>query len=172
MGKRPTSLSAALRRQFSLIGQGQVPQPYAQWVPRGAVPKGQFTVESVPALGSHGMTNQADRTIRLRPDATRDDFRHELGHEFDFTVMTPAARAGFQKIMGLRGPWLAPDGGTPTQGSVDVPGEQFAEAYRAYSNNPRRVGTQPLYYGYNPSARQYRRVGALLNRAYRRSLAG
>lgn len=171
-------LHAAAVAPFALEGAPVDPR----WMPRRVpLPSGRFSVQRVPSgtgpaagRAARAWTDPGDRTVRLTSAATRDDFRHELGHEFDFTVMDDAARAGFQKIMGLKGPWMGPGGGTPVEGSQDVPGEQFAEAYRSLASD-RRLGqrgyidTQPHYYGFAPSAGQYRRLRGLLGRTYRRA---
>ena len=43
--------------------------------------------------------------VYVSPQATRWDFYMELGHQFDWTILTPNARARFTRLMGGGLPW-------------------------------------------------------------------
>lgn len=81
-------------------------------------------------------------------------FSHELGHRFDYRVMTPAARDAFRALIGTRRPWRA---------APNSPHEQFAEAYglclrhRVIARD-RDAGN----YGYWPTRGTHRRVCRLI----------
>jgi hypothetical protein len=95
-----------------------------------------------------------------REGSVRAVFFHELGHRLDYTVLTPARRARFQRLVGIPAtrPW---------RGSANPPAERFAEAYGlcALGREPRLPLTPTSLsdwingaYGYTPSVRAHRRV--------------
>jgi hypothetical protein len=102
-------------------------------------------------------------TIWFGRSADRGDFLHELGHQFDYNVMTDAARASFMRIARLSGPWRS--------ASPNPAHERFAEAYRMCALNPRRPDETQMGYLYEPSVRQHRRVCALIERTGKRPAA-
>lgn len=74
-----------------------------------------------------------DGQIWLMPDASRFDLRHELGHVFDFRVLTDPDRAYFTHLLGLDGDsWRATVAAVWTLPRAPVD-EIFADAYAACS---------------------------------------
>lgn len=182
-------LTAGLTLAFTLQGvhpagaatlvtpDGQTAQPYQAWADAAKVPTAPVTLIAtgggcpgepgrscaVPA----GNGYQAQIWLCTEPlcSAADDEF-HELGHQFDYAVMTPAARAAFLKIE--RRPTT-----TPWAGEAHAePHEQFAEAYRicawgwTYSHAASETG---IGYDYSVNDRQQRRACALINRVARRA---
>ena len=83
---------------------------------------------------------------------------HELGHVFDLRVLNNAERRGFKRIMGIRRRgWY---------GGVLPPAEWFADGYAGCAYRARiRRRQRTSAYGYQPTARQHRRVCLLITRA-------
>ena len=92
-------------------------------------------------------------------------WEHELGHLFDYQVLTDADRAAFQRIVGVTGAWRP---GTGAAG----PAEYFAVAYSqcALHRTVRRSNT--LGYGYRTTPRRHQAVCELIRSAYQRHAAG
>ncbi len=88
----------------------------------------------------------------------RSVFAHELGHIFDYRVMTPAARAAFQRVIGDGRPWRARGGNSAH--------EVFAEAYGLCLRHRsiRRTRGQGLL-GYLPSPTVHRRACRVIRQA-------
>jgi hypothetical protein len=89
-------------------------------------------------------------------------FMHELGHQFDFKVLTDADRAAFSDLIGDPGvPWHT-EGGNP-------PGEQFAEAFAYCSLHralPRGQSRLLLGYTYEPNREVFRLACRLIRDVY------
>ena len=85
-------------------------------------------------------------------------WQHELGHLFDYQVLTDADRAAFQRIIHLAGPWRP---GTGAAG----PAEFFAVAYSqcALHSSVRRAST--LGYGYRTTPKRHQAVCDLIRNA-------
>jgi hypothetical protein len=102
------------------------------------------------------------RTIFLRPGLRdpRGVLLHELGHVYDLRVMNNRDRGRFRRIVGARRSarkWW--------RGSRPL-AEQFAEAYSWCARYARIVSIKRYStYAYRPSARQHRRICALIVRA-------
>lgn len=81
---------------------------------------------------------------------------HELGHRFDYLVMTDAARAAFGRLMNDRRPW--------TQGPESLM-ERFASAYSACARHRIvRVLLLAGEYGYVVTGSEHRRACRLIRR--------
>lgn len=83
----------------------------------------------------------------------RRDFRHELGHQFDYFVMTDEARERFLAIMRDDRAWRS----TP-----ESPHERFAEAWRLCAATRRLPQYYNAAYGLKLTPRQFRRLCALI----------
>jgi hypothetical protein len=132
----------------------QRPQPYQGWVDAAHVPTppGAVTLRVAPcpvAQSAGGCVLRGRHEIFLSP-ASRDrrTLLHELGHIFDQTVMTPAARARFRALVGRRGAWAAVAGGDSAE-------EQFAEAYALCAQRRRLSDTHFGMYDYSPTPRRH-----------------
>jgi hypothetical protein len=79
-------------------------------------------------------------------------FKHELGHVFDAAYLTNADRGTFEYLAHLHQPWL---------GNTNPPVEQFAEAFR-YCAHSTRFPPRIVYFTYDPTVRQHRRMCAWL----------
>lgn len=81
---------------------------------------------------------------------------HELGHVFDFDVLTDQDRAEFQAIVGNARPWV------DTADYWESPNEQFAEAYRDCAVYGMQVTAWDIAsryaYSYEPSVKTQRTV--------------
>ncbi len=97
------------------------------------------STSSGPASGYRGNTNTVNRTITVYvcADDTPTDvagvLAHELGHAFDVMYLDGAARAAWQDLRGLDGPWW------PDSGAADfhVGAGDFAEAFaRLVADSP------------------------------------
>lgn len=131
---------------------------YQTWIDDAHMPT---PAVQVSVLGSTDLCRGLDACTRpgyvyLGPGATRDEVLHEMGHQFDYTIMTDAARAAFMKIMRLHGLWRSEYGNPPN--------EKFAEAYRMCAKNPLAPDEHLQGYLYDPTVRQHRRVCALIRR--------
>jgi hypothetical protein len=139
---------------------GPLFDPFQRWADRSAMPTptGKVTVLlHTDACGdAAACTTSLPPTIWFGKDADRGDFLHELGHQFDYSVMTDAARGSFMRILGLTGAWRS-SGPNPTH-------ERFAEAYRMCARDPRHPDDTRMGYLYEPTVRQHRRVCALIQR--------
>ena len=106
---------------------------------------------------------------------TRDRFArwHELGHVFDWQVLTDADRAWFTRLLRFppETPWWSDD--AMQEGEGVSPSEQFADAYAAcgMGRSPagRRVQSRVVVewttgYDYYPTVRQHQRICTLIVR--------
>jgi hypothetical protein len=147
----------------TLVGDdGQVAQPYQRWAERSLVPVvGRSVVVhgtgSCP--GSTGLTCAGNGEIWLvgyPGEWGRAAAFHELGHEFDFFVMTGVMRSRFAAIFG---------GGRRWWQDPSAPGEQFAEGYALCAMHATIKRRAWEAYDYRPTPAQHRRVCALIRRA-------
>lgn len=91
--------------------------------------------------------------IWFAPGSSRHDFRHELGHQFDYFEMTDSARAAFMKLIGVPGEWRS---------APNSPHEQFAEAWRMCAAVRRLPLEYWTGYGYDLTQRKHNRACALI----------
>ena len=136
------------------------PQPYQGWADELKLP----TTPGVVTLRLDGDGCPAVACALAQPatiwhlaGARRGDFHHELGHHFDYTVMTPDARGAFMEVMGLVGRAWRERGG-------NSPHERFAEAYRMCARSLLSADDRSQGYDYQPTRSQHRRVCALIVR--------
>jgi hypothetical protein len=154
----------------TIVGADGAPvfDPFQRWADRSAMPTppGKVTVllHTDVCGEAAACTTSLPPTIWFGTDADRGDFLHELGHQFDYSVMTDSARASFMRIVGREGAWRS-SGANPTH-------ERFAEAYRMCARDPRRPDDSRMGYLYEPSVRQHRRVCALIERTAARPSTG
>lgn len=90
----------------------------------------------------------------------RGMFLHEVGHHFDYQVMTDGDRDYFRGLIGDSRPWRA-DGG-------NSPHEVFAEAWRACAQYRTRPPAQigGWGYGFNPPPERFRTICRFIRNAY------
>jgi hypothetical protein len=161
--------AAPAAHAITVVGTDGAPafDPFQRWADRSAMPTppGKVTIDldTTTCDGAVACTTSLPPTIWFGPLADRGDFLHELGHQFDYYVMTDASRASFMRIAGVRGPWRT-DGANP-------PHERFAEAYRMCALNPRRPDEGQMGYLYEPTVREHRRACALIQRTGKRPAA-
>lgn len=129
-------------------GDGQpVGGHWQKWIDnsRAPTPPGQVTIwfRACPVEGwIAGACVIAPRTIYLPPEVfagrTRPILFHELGHVFDFTVLTDHDRNVFRGLFGIRRQWSTPAtlAGGRVAGDLTAR-ERFAEAYYACATGDR-----------------------------------
>lgn len=84
------------------------------------------------------------------PQRMRAEFSHELGHRFDYLVMTDRARDAFRTLVHDPRPWRT---------APNSPHEKFAEAYGlCLRHRTIRRAPNNLSYGYEVNATRHRRV--------------
>lgn len=118
---------------------------------------------------------EAGGTIYYNDQASPWDLAHEQGHAFDEEVLSNADRWRIRKVMriGNKGAWIA--GGFAPDGSSG-PDEKFADWYAnaalgwgpGFVNKTKRGPMEQWNSGYATSpvsARQYRRILKIINRA-------
>lgn len=84
---------------------------------------------------------------------------HELGHQFDYQVMSDFQRDWFRMFIGDPRPWRS---------SPNSPHEQFAEAYRTCAMLRTRSAWEFARGGgfnYDPPWRRHRRICLMIKRA-------
>jgi hypothetical protein len=101
--------------------------------------------------------------IYLSSHWNRRDLYHELGHQFDYWLLTPEDRMSFQTIMGDHRDW---------QSTPNSPHEQFAEAFALCGFDLKTLlkqGDGQILggYDYRPTPSQYLQVCHLLKFASR-----
>jgi hypothetical protein len=84
-------------------------------------PPGACTAPGTPIWLATYETLNSSLSEREQRAELRHTLMHELGHKFDYHLMTEDARARFVTLTGDRFPWRAEAGGSPS--------ERFAEAY-------------------------------------------
>lgn len=139
--------------------EGQVSRPYQRWADIARVPTPTGTVV-VDASGCPGLPLNPGCTLPWWPiylDAKIPDLRahflHELGHQFDYRVMTTTARRSFGRIFRDPRSWRQ---------SPNSLHEQFAEAYRYCARYRRMPIDTTTEYDYQPTQRQHQKVCALI----------
>jgi hypothetical protein len=145
---------------------GRTPQPYQQWVYEAKVPTVAGPVRLIGSmcpdrLNEYGCTGP-DQTIYLTRYPTlstlefRQEFLHELGHQFDYW-MPQWVRDRFQAIMRDQRPW---------RDVPNAPLEQFAQAYSLCglggSLARRYLKGNTGAYDYTPTTKQNRAVCKLI----------
>jgi hypothetical protein len=91
------------------------------------------------------------------PNEMRVAFAHELGHVFDYFVLTDANRLTFRRLVGDTRPWRSTGGNSPH--------EKFAEAYGLCFRHLTIGARHYEDYDYNPTPDLHRRVCSLIRRA-------
>ena len=139
--------------------------PYQRWIDRSKVPTVSGRVRIVlsgcpyrPTLAGCVYSNRL-RTVYIRRTVSdmRGTLYHELGHLFDFRLMSRGERRIYKRLVGQRGrAWF---------GGVNPPGEQFAEAYSLCASRRRLARTAHGHYGFRTSPRRHRAVCSLIRRA-------
>lgn len=150
-------------------GTGADISKYQKWVSKFkfALPTGQvklFTGDTKRAWAKPGEIH-LDRDGMHNPN----ELAHELGHQFDYTRMTPKMRGTWLAIMHQKRKWG--DQGAASDGYANPPREQFAESYRllqmgvaknrkTWNKYMETVGD--MGYGFNPTYTQERKIGKLI----------
>lgn len=120
------------------LGAVTTPGPYQGWLEDARVPTPTTNIEVVVGVdegcaGSLGCAAPDGTTIYLLFPDDRRTFLHELGHAFDFTVLTDTQRDRFTALLGPARDtlawWSAEDGKSA--------GEWFADAYMQCARLPR-----------------------------------
>lgn len=104
-----------------------------RWIRRSKLPTPPVTVtvedhDCFPAGSS--CTFPGTTTIYLNPDDGRQVFMHELGHQFDYAVMSDADREKFLELHKLDREWRSPP---------NSPNEQFASVYAWLATHGKRT---------------------------------
>lgn len=94
--------------------------------------------------------------IYVTPGSGRRVLLHELGHQFDFQVLTDYQRDKFRWLVGSDNAWAE---------DPDSPAEQFAEAYSICAMPFRGSLLWSSSYGYDPKPRRHQRICLLIRRA-------
>jgi hypothetical protein len=109
---------------------------YQRWVDGALVDTYGGTVELSADLSVcenellDGCAFRSGAHIVVGPSHPRFVFFHELGHVYDFTVLTPQGRDEFRRINGLTTSWEeSPDPPTVEGFGRQPPSEMFADAY-------------------------------------------
>ena len=121
-----------------------------------------FTVIPGPCLdgGAYSCTWRPSRTIYWA-NTSGQTLQHEVGHLFDWYVMTDADRREYMRINHERGAWEPPGGG-------NSPMERFAEAYGWCKTSPRGFpDNYSTFYLYNPSPRRFQENCRFIRRVAR-----
>jgi hypothetical protein len=144
---------------------GQVAQPYQRWANAAKVPTPNVSVvlmDGGPFASPSAAPSTVDRLATITLGGTyptaltrRYAFLHELGHIFDFTMLSDSDRATFLATV-KRPQWW--------DTSSKPGGELFADAYAFCALNRRLLGLDEGY-GYVPSRHAFRRVCAMVRRA-------
>lgn len=145
--------------------------PYQRWVDGAKVPTPDLTLavvpEGCPGREEPACTWEGGPIYLARGWADRGTFLHELGHQFDYVVMSDAARDRFRQIIGDERPWRS---------SPNSPHEKFAEAFnycaRFGDDVSRKEHRQVVLrlgggYLYRPYYRVHRQACALIRLASR-----
>lgn len=167
----PASASAEVRWP-----SGTVAQPFASWAESSAMPlpPGDITVVVSPcpletdvvASGCTAREWPIFLDAALLADQMREVFLHEIGHQFDWRVLTNADRVRLAAVMHAPWPW--------SQGSRPSGSEWFAEAYSTCARPglmrtlSRRKGRVWMRYDWQPSVRRVRQVCSLITTLGRR----
>ncbi len=139
--------------------------PYQRWIDRAKIPTVSGRVRIV-LTGCPGRRRLAGcvytrrlRTIYIKRTVSdlRGTIYHELGHLFDFRLMSRGERRLYKRLIGQRRrAWF---------GGVNPPGEQFAEAYSLCASKRRIARTARGHYAFRTSPRRHRATCALIRRA-------
>lgn len=134
------------------------------WVDASHVPvaAGQVIIHRARCFDGQGRSctrNPGDEIwLYAPPTELRYDLSHELGHRFDYRVMTDRARDAFRALVGDPRPWRT---------SPNSPHEKFAEAYglclrrRSIS----AFGPAMISYRYEATPRTHRRACRIIRQA-------
>jgi hypothetical protein len=154
-------LAAPAQAQLTLRYADGLPAPALQaWVDASNVPVavGGVTIHRAHCfVGLSGSCTTApgdEIWLKAQPSRLRVDLAHELGHRFDYRVMTDAARIAFGRLIADQRPWHA---------EPNSPHEKFAEAYGLCFRH-RRITRAPAEFGYDfrPGPVRHRRVCRLI----------
>ena len=139
--------------------------PYQRWIDRAKVPTVSGRVRVVLS-GCPGRPRNAGcvvtrrlRTVYMKRSVSnpRNTLYHELGHLFDFRLMSRGERRLYKRLIGQRRrAWF---------GGVNPPGEQFAEAYALCASRRRIARVARGHYGFRTSPRRHRATCGLIRRA-------
>jgi hypothetical protein len=139
--------------------------PYQRWIDRAKVPTVGGRVRIVlsgcpgrPRFAGCVYTRRL-RTIYIKRSVAdlKGTLYHELGHLFDFRLMSRGERRLYKRLTGQRKrAWF---------GGVNPPGEQFAEAYALCASRRRLARVARGHYGFRTSPRRHRAVCGLIRRA-------
>jgi len=157
----PAQTSLVVARPLSparfqrLIAAAAIPTPHATLVlQRGLCP-------GAPSWAA-GCALPLQRQIWLSAEGLQPSiFFHELGHVFDWLVMTDAMRARFAKLIHRPGEW------NWTATNRNPPVEQFAEAYSICARHRKIRAVTYGNYDYTPTPALHGRACALIRSAAR-----
>jgi hypothetical protein len=166
-------IPAAAPAQTSLVVAGRLSAArYQRWVASAAVPTPHTTIAlqdglcpgapSWAAACSLPLQHQIWLTSEGRQSSV---FFHELGHVFDWLVMTDSVRARFAALIRRPGEW------NWTTTNRNPPVEQFAEAYSMCARHRTIRAVAYGNYDYTPTPARHRRACALLRSAARHPAA-
>lgn len=129
------------------------------WVDESRVPMapGLVVIHAAHCASGSSCTTAPGDHIWLRDDAEflRPTLTHELGHRFDYRVMTARSRAAFKRMIGDRRPWRS---------APNSPHEKFAEAYGLCARRQAIRRALSLGYGHRTTPALHRRACRLIRR--------
>ena len=158
--------------QTSIVTSRGSAARYQRWVATAAVPTPRATIAVEAGLCPGAPSWAAACSLPLEHQIwltsegrQRSVFFHELGHVFDWLVMTDGARSRFAALIHRSAEW------NWTSTNHNPPVEQFAEAYSMCARH--RVIKAVAYgnYDYTPTPARHRRACALIRGAARHPAA-
>lgn len=125
--------SAAQAQATVITGPTQRGEQIERWLAHSHLPTPDITIRvedrDCYEYGGSSCAWRETSTMYLSPEDNRKAFFHELGHFFDYSVMTDAARQRFLRLRGDEREWVSPP---------NSPHEQFASVYRYLSVKGKR----------------------------------
>lgn len=108
--------------------------------------------------------DSATKTVYFEGALSKSGRGHELGHAFDFQVLTDGDRVFFTRLMGLSGAWDQGSGYTRTAAAGKSPVEVFADWYGNAVNGHDATHSWDSSYSATPTGRTFRRFKQALAR--------
>lgn len=156
-------LAAPATGATKVVGDSDRLAQIERWIDHSRVPTpdGTITVEDRDCyeFGGSSCAWRETATIYLDPEDNRAVFMHELGHFFDYWVMTDAARRQVLRLAGDTREWISPP---------NSPHERFAEKYAYLATHGRRHMGKPRL-GYRARFRDPSRLRHLIRRVARKN---
>lgn len=157
-------LASSAQARTAIVPPAGALYPYQQWADESRVPTPDVTlsvVEDSSGCGGEGLrcTSAGTFTMWIAPwldgwRGARKAFHHELGHNFDYYVMSDLDRAAFAALLKDPRPW------DEAPSSLK---EKFAEAYKWCALRLRiKRAPNEWGYGYKPTPRLHQKACGLI----------